>query len=110
MAEATHTAEAVYGLKKAVGKGHRMWAGKITLANDGDTLDTGLDTIEACVPTPIQADISSDGYLEHVSVESISGGIVTFNAYKDPLISGDDSATTTDLTASVIATGTVQGA
>lgn len=46
--EATHTAEAVYNLRTAVGKGHRLWCGYLEL-DDGETIDTGLDTIEAAL-------------------------------------------------------------
>ena len=48
MAEATHTAEAVYGLLSGAGKGHKLWAGYIQI-DDAETLDTGLDTIEAAM-------------------------------------------------------------
>ena len=48
MAEATHTAEAVYGLRTAVGKGHRLWCGQVQI-DDGETFDTGMNTVEAAL-------------------------------------------------------------
>ena len=73
MAEATHTAEAVYGLRKAVGKGHRIWAAYLQI-DDGETVDTGLDTIEAAVFQPI-GDVCNTWHLASPASVATTGTI-----------------------------------
>ena len=109
MAEATHTAEAIYGLRNAVGKGHRLWAGKITVSN-GETVDTGLDTIEAIALTSAGTnfDVSADTF--DVLAGSVSGGTVTVSSAKADVTAGSEDLTaTTDTVAYLIAVGTARG-
>jgi len=109
MAEATHTSESIYGLRKAVGKGPRLWAGKITVSN-GETVDTGLDTIEAIALTPegTNFDITNDTF--DTLAGSVSGGVVTVHAAVADVTAGSEDLTAaTDTVAFLIAIGTARG-
>jgi len=109
MTEATHTAEAVYGLRKAVGKGARLWAGKIMVSQD-DTLDTGLDTIEGIsVSGAIEGTAPTSNFLL-VEPNSVDDGEITWNARTADLSATDSTFTdATDTLCYVIATGTARG-
>lgn len=76
MPEVTHTSGAIYGLRKAVGKGFRLWAGKISIT-DGYTLDTGLDTIEGMSGLMVD-DAAVDNATPIVAVSGVSAGTLTF--------------------------------
>ena len=109
MAECTHESESIYSLRKAIGKGPRLWAGKITVS-DGETVDTGLDTIEAIALTPegTNFDISADTF--DVLAGSVSGGVVTVKSAKADITAGSEDLTaTTDTVAFLIAIGTARG-
>jgi len=77
MAEGTHTSEA--GLFRLVrgGRGKCLYAGVVTLAASGDTLDTGLDSIDAAVITPEGTSVATDNAF---AIDSISGGTITIDA------------------------------
>lgn len=77
MVEVVHSTEAIYGLRMGVGKGSRLWAGKIVTLN-GDTLDTGLDAINAVVCSQVGRHAADSTTLTLVEPASVSGGIVTF--------------------------------
>ena len=82
MVEGAHTSEAIYGLRKAVGKGPRLWAGNIIIAADDDTLDTGLDPIEA-ISAMLVSDAAVDADTPIVVVTEISAaGIIKFHTGK----------------------------
>lgn len=77
MAEGTHSSEG--GLFKLVrgGRGKCLYAGKVTLANSGDTLDTGLDKIDAAVMHPVGSALAGgDGADAH----TVSGGTITITS------------------------------
>lgn len=80
-AEGTHTSESVYGLSKALSRGGRLWAGKISIAADDDILTTGLDTIES---VGVQAEelAAVDADTPVVVVSDVSKGTVTFHTGK----------------------------
>jgi len=62
-------AEIIGALAKALGKGQKkVFAGTVSVA-DGDSIDTGLKSIDVVVLTP-----TADRF---VSVTSVSGGVVT---------------------------------
>ena len=109
MTECSHESESIYGLRKAVGKGPRLWAGKIEVSN-GETVDTGLDTIEAIALTSegTNFDISADTF--DVLAGSVSGGVVTVKSAKADVTAGSEDLTaTTDTVAFLIAIGTARG-
>jgi hypothetical protein len=76
MVEGTHTSEA--GLFRLVkgGRGKCLYAGVVTLAASGDTLDTGLDSIDAAVITPEGELAGSD---EAFAITK-SGGTITITS------------------------------
>ena len=94
MAEGTHTSEA--GLFRLVrgGRGKCLYAGVVTLAASGDTLDTGLDSIDAAVVTPESSTLATDNTF---AIEK-SGGVITIRAAGSSAI----------LKYNVIAVGTVK--
>lgn len=109
MAEATHSAEAIFALGRAVGRGPRLWAGKITVSN-GETLDTGLDKLYAAVVTPSGTNFSiTNDTFDHVDINDVSGGTITFNAAVADITAGSEDLTAaTDTVAYVIAVGVVR--
>lgn len=78
MVEVTHTSEAIYGLRKAVGRGSRLWAGKVAVS-DGETIDTGLDTIEG-ISGAMTVDADIDANTGVIGYSAVSGGTITFQA------------------------------
>ena len=109
MAEASHEGESIYGLRKAVGKGPRLWAGKIEVS-DGETVDTGLDTIEAIALTSEGTNFSTTNNTFDVLAGSVSGGVVTVHAAVGDITAGSETFTAaTDTVAFLIAIGTARG-
>lgn len=88
VAEGTHTSESIFGLGKALSRGGRLWAGKISLAaHDGDYITTGLDTIEAVLYQVEDAAVDANTAIP--GVKAIAAGKVTIiyaakDAYGDP--------------------------
>jgi len=91
MAEVTHTSESVYGLGRAVGRGSKLWAGKVE-ASDLETLDTGLSTIEGVAISQQFKAVAT----EYLGICSISGGIITL------------SSNTTDLSGYLLVVGAIR--
>lgn len=78
MAEATHTTEFLFDLNDGGKKGDALYAG-IAAISDTETIDTGLDKIEAVVCQHIEAaGVSKD--FTRVWPKSISGGVITFTS------------------------------
>lgn len=76
MVEGTHTSEAVFGLRRPIGRGPRLWAALVQV-DDGETIDTGLDDIEGI------ATMNSGAPADKFPVaESVAGGIITIGAGK----------------------------
>lgn len=99
MAEGTHTSEAVYGLGRPIGRGPRLWCGNVQIT-DGETLDTGLDTIEGIGHMKGSAPAS-----EFITAETVSGGIITIGAGKYTTVGAAPAA---DVDAYIIVVGTVR--
>jgi len=99
MVELTHTSETMYGLERSKGRGAKIWAGIIDVAN-GETLNTGMDHVEGCAFTPVEA-TDVDGASPLICVKSISGGTITFTSA--------EIATTHTVATATIAYGIVVG-
>jgi len=89
MAEGTHLTGMVFNLGSGIGRGPKIWAGSITLA-DADTLDTGLDTIEGCAFTPVDTAVTASVTSMLIFVDGIAGGVITFQMAE--LDGSDDDA------------------
>lgn len=59
MAEATHTAEAMYGLRQPIGRGGGRLIALYLQIDDAETVDTGLDFVYAAVTCPVE-DFAAD--------------------------------------------------
>ena len=110
MVEATHSSEALYGIGRALGRGARLWAGNI-IVSDAETIDTGLDTLEAVTATPVEATAPTTT-LRIVEVQSVSGGTITFIARQCVLTTAADADRdldpSTDTVAYVIVAGAIR--
>lgn len=69
MVEATHDADVQLSGDAPIGKGLRVYAGKVTI-DDGQTIDTGMSEVISAVLTP-----SSTAFTSNVT--STSGGVIT---------------------------------
>jgi len=96
MTEATHTSEAMYSLGRGIGRGPKLWAAYIQ-AGDGETVDTGLDTIEGI--GHMKGSTPAD---EFIVAESISGGVITIGTGK---YSSPSSASAADVDVYMIVVG-----
>jgi hypothetical protein len=78
MAEVTITSESgLYKLERGGGRGCMKIAGFQVPVTDGETLDTGFDTVEGICGIDVEAtDIDANSILTFV--KSISGGVITF--------------------------------
>ena len=76
MVEATHTSEALFGLRGGGGKGPKLWAGIIEVS-DGETIDTGLTKIEGML-SPFCKDADIDATTPIAKYSAVAGGVITF--------------------------------
>ena len=111
MAEATHNISTLFGLSRSIGRGPRLFVGQFTIS-DGDTIDTGLDSIEAAVSGGILEATAPTSILRIVEIRGISGGVITFNAREVNLTEAVDTARvlgpSTNTIAHLIVAGTVR--
>jgi hypothetical protein len=77
MTEVSITSESgVWRLKRGGGRGAKIGGFKITVS-DGETLDTGMDTVDGIGAIEVEAtDVDANTLLLYV--KSISGGVITF--------------------------------
>jgi hypothetical protein len=102
MAEATHTSQQHFGLGRAQGKGPKLFAGLFAVTS-GETIDTGLDTVEAVTLGRSGAFSASTGSA-FTSTSSISGGTLTMATCG----STSTQASITDATVYVMAVGSTR--
>lgn len=69
----------MFKLEKGRGKGHRWWSAKVIITTTGDTVDTGLDTLDAVQMTVVDAAVAANSW-EVANVNSVTKGVIAMNS------------------------------
>lgn len=72
------------------GKGPKIWIGKLASLDNGDTLTTGLSTVDAVIATILRSDPNAAGNNDQVEIRSVTAGAVVFNSVRCVLTQATD--------------------